>query len=308
MGKQAIDAPRSNLFLVEPEDLTIVGLDTDDGPEHPLYDQRVKLPLDMNMARNIAVHGVIQAINVRKDGDDVQVVEGRQRVRAAREANKILAKEGKETIRVPVKLERGQDHTMFGIMVSANEHRHDDSTIAKAHKLARYLAMGRTEEEAAVMFGVTMQTIKNWTVLLDLDSKVQKAVEDGKISAHSAAGLAKLSRPEQREKLDELLTETAKTGKKASRTKTNASTTGEAKISKRQIQKLLALISKDDEAVDILSEDFIIGVRWAIGNIPTNRISGLTQLLRKAEEMAKPKKTSKPKEGKKPRKKKPPRP
>lgn len=304
MGRQAIDAPRSNLFLMEPEDLIIIGLDTDDGEEHPLYDQRVKLPLDMNMARNIAIHGVIQAVNARKDGEDIQIVEGRQRVRAAREANKILAKEGKESIRVPVKLERGKDHTMFGIMVSANEHRQDDTPMAKAQKLARYLAMGRTEEEATVMFGVTLQTIKNWTVLLDLDTKVQKAVEEGKLSAHSAAGLAALPRTEQREKLTELLTEVAKSGKRVSRTKTKESMTGEVKVSKRQIHKLLTLLQKDDGALEILPEDFVVGVRWASGDLPTNRVSGLTQLLRKAEEEASTKKQSKPKTSKK----KPPRP
>lgn len=293
MSKQAINAPRSNLFLVDPAVLTIVGLDTKDGPEHALYDPRIKFPLDERLVKNIAVHGVIQAVNVRKDGEAIQVVEGRQRVRCAREANKLLAKEGKEPIRVPVKIERGQDHIMFGIMVSANEHRRDDTPLAKAQKLQRYLAMGRTEEEAMVMFGVTLQTIKSWLVLLDLDPKVQKAVEEDKLSAHAASGLAKLPRAEQREKLTTLLTSTASSGRRASRTQTDKQTTGESKVSKRQINRLLALLQKDEDALEILSDEFIIGVRWAIGDLPTNRVSGLTQLLRKADEAGKTKNNTK---------------
>jgi hypothetical protein len=42
MPKQALDGTRINAFGMEPKDLVIVGFDTDDGPEHPLWDERVK--------------------------------------------------------------------------------------------------------------------------------------------------------------------------------------------------------------------------------------------------------------------------
>jgi hypothetical protein len=101
--KTAIDAKRGNLFLVPPEDITIIGLDTEDGPEHPLFDERVLLPVDEALARNIAIHGVIEPVVIRKNGDDViEVIDGRQRVRSARLANERLEAEGKEPVLVPV--------------------------------------------------------------------------------------------------------------------------------------------------------------------------------------------------------------
>lgn len=48
MGKQALDAPRKQYWLLNPENLVIIGLDTNDGPEHPLWDTRIKLPIDKN--------------------------------------------------------------------------------------------------------------------------------------------------------------------------------------------------------------------------------------------------------------------
>ena len=204
--KTALDAKRGTLFLVPPEDITIIGLDTEDGPEHPLFDERVLLPVDEALARNIQIHGVIEPVVIRKNGDDViEVIDGRQRVRSARLANKRLEAEGKEPVLVPVVRRVGVDAQHYGVMISANELRRDDTPLARARKAGRYLAMGRTEEDAAEQFGVDVATVRGWLRLLDLAPEVQEAVEAGKLSALAAKQVAGLTREEQVEMLPTLL-------------------------------------------------------------------------------------------------------
>ena len=120
--KTVIDAPRANMFMVEPEQLTLV---TDEN--HPLYDPRVHLPVDDNLVRNIMAFGVKEPILVRKNGVEFEVVAGRQRTKAAIEGNKRLAKEGKEPMRVRAIIERGDEADMFGVMILENELRQDNT-------------------------------------------------------------------------------------------------------------------------------------------------------------------------------------
>lgn len=198
-SKKAFGAEgRGELLLFDPNKLVIV---TD--KKHPLYDERVELPIDEGMVRNIMVYGVVEPIVVRKNGEQddgtpiVEVVDGRQRVKNAREANRRLEEEGKEAIRVSAVQKRGDNAGLFGVMISANEIRQDDTPMTRARKLGRYLAMGRTEEEAAITFGCSGTTIKNYLLLLDAGEVVQKALEKGQISMVAAKKLAVLPEAER---------------------------------------------------------------------------------------------------------------
>lgn len=196
-AKTAVDASRTNAWNVEPERLVLV---TD--LAHPMYDQRVHLPLDESLVLNVMHHGVIEPVIICKDGADLVVVDGRQRVKAAREANRRLLAEGKLAMFVTCMVRKGDDASLFGVMVSTNELRREDTPLGRAEKLQRFLAMGRSESEAAVVFGVTRQTIANWKALLDLAPEVKQAVENGVIGATAAAQeFAGLSRQDQRAKL-----------------------------------------------------------------------------------------------------------
>lgn len=188
MGKQALEGQRLNAFGMDPDKLVIIGLDTQDGPEHPLYDERIKLKLDEGLVRNIMVYGVIETVTVTKDADGLPlVVVGRQRVRCAREANKRLTAEGKKPILVPCMTKRGEQNTMFGVMISENENRQEDSIITKARKASRMISVCRTTEtEAAAAFGVSRPTLSSWLKLLDLDPALVKAIDRGEISANLA--------------------------------------------------------------------------------------------------------------------------
>jgi ParB family chromosome partitioning protein len=286
MAKQALEGKRGNLFLIAPEDLVIIGIDTahKSEKEHPLYDPRIKLPVNENLVRNIMVYGVIDPIKVRKEGDDPVVVDGRQRLRAAREANKRLVAEGKEPILVPVIPKRGSDATMFGVLISANENRQNDDILAKIDKAGRMLDMGKTEDDIAIAFGVQVQTIKIWLKLLDVCDAVRKAVDAGQISPSAAAKLAGLNRDEQISTLKTLIESgqatTAQATAHVRAVKTGKETT--AAPSKRLIKKMIEYVKANDD--ERLSEDFLKGVRWAIGDLPTSHIAGLSKLLGEAKD------------------------
>lgn len=199
MAKTSIDAKRTDTFMVEPERLTFV---TD--KNRPNYDKRIDLPVPERMVRNVMVYGIIQPIVVTKNGDAIEVVTGRQRVKAALEANKRLDSEGKLPIRVPCIVRRGTEADLYGVTVSENEQRQDDTPLAKADKAQRLLNMGKTESEIADIFNVSRQTICNWLKLQTLAAPIRQAVERGEITATAAGELSALSGDDQKKRLEEM--------------------------------------------------------------------------------------------------------
>lgn len=187
MGKNSTDVYRAvgkgNLLRFNPEDLTLV---TD--PEHPLYDERVHLPLREETVLNIMHAGVIEPITIRKNKEtgDIEVVAGRQRVKHAIEANKRLKKEGREPITVNGIVEGGDDDRAQFVMASENEHRQDDTPLGRAQKMQRMLQRGVAEQVVAVAFGCTVQTVKQATSLLSATAAVQTAVERGQVGVAAA--------------------------------------------------------------------------------------------------------------------------
>lgn len=294
--KNSIDAPTKKIFLVDPVDLVLIGHDTKDGPDHPLYDPRVRLAPDDKFILDIMYRGVKQAVHVRKNGKFLEVVEGRQRVRAAREANNILLKQGKEPVRIKAEIEKGSDGDLYGVMISLNEHRKDDNPIVKAEKLRKYMDMGYTEDDAAVAFGVTTRSIKNWKKLLDLDPVVKKAVETEQISASAAAALADLSRDEQKTQLKTLLSQAATTGRRPTQRTTERSSgnvTAKTKAPGKKVIKNLLQLSTDVLYNAGIDDHAIKVLRWAIGELPASGVTGLSNLLKMKPEA--PEKAKKPK-------------
>ena len=205
MAKTAIDAPRTNAWNVAPEDLTLITCKS-----HPQYDPRVEWPVDENLVKSIMAFGVKIAILIEKDGDALIVVDGRQRVKAALEANKRLEAEGKEKLRIKAFVERGSEADIFGVSIIANENRQDDTPLTRANKAQRLLNMGKTENEVAVAFGVSNQTVKNWLKLQGLSLSERHAVECGVITATAASELSELPKEKQKTKLDDMKAEGGK--------------------------------------------------------------------------------------------------
>jgi ParB-like chromosome segregation protein Spo0J len=164
MGGQLLDGKRETMFRVDPATLTIIGLDTDDGPEHQLWDERIKDPLNESMVKNIMALGVIEPIIVVVEGSGdsrrAVVVDGRGRTRHAREANRLLKERGEPGLVVPVVAEKGMSEKDQQLLaVSLNEIRRDDPTMVKAAKAARMKQRGSSSQDIALAFGVDPQTV-----------------------------------------------------------------------------------------------------------------------------------------------------
>ena len=226
MGKAAFDGKRGDVFYLAPE---IIGSVI--SKEAVLYDPRVELPLDENLVKNIMVHGVITPVIVCKQGGCAVVIDGRQRVKAAREANKRLTAEGKQPLLVPCILRKDTEEDLFGVSVSANEQRQDDSPLLKAQKAAKLQHMGKTAAEVAILFGVTPQAVYQWGKLLECAAPVRKAVEQGLLAASAAVQLAGLPSAEQENKLEELLA--ASNGKRPTARKARAAAAGKREVGGR---------------------------------------------------------------------------
>jgi len=229
---------KRDAYMFDPDDLVLV---TDE--KSPLYDERVHLEVSESLVLNMmhapdgVPQGVLEPITVARNTETgkVEVVIGRQRVKAAREANKRLKKQGVEQFRVPAMIQRVNAYRGMGMIISENEHRQDDTPLGRARKMQRYLELGRDESEVAVLFGVSAASVKNLLSLLDAPAAVRNAVEAGKITVSDGYKLAKLDPAEAREKVAELQEKAPRTpGKKRSKNAGKArEIVGGPKISKK---------------------------------------------------------------------------
>lgn len=193
---------RQDTFKVMPEELTLI---TDKG--HPLYDERVELSVDEAMVKSILEHGIRENVNVRRVDGVFEVLDGRQRVKAALEANKRLKAAGKsksEFLRVPVTMVKDNDDQAAKVMVALNEIRLDDTPLVKAAKAKRLLDRGVPKADVAAQFGKPVSAIEQLVRVLETDKQVQDAVEKGTISVTAASKLAALPRDEQKKAITEL--------------------------------------------------------------------------------------------------------
>ncbi len=206
MSKNSIEAynacGKRNLLMFEPEALTLV---IDD--KHPLYDARVHDALTEPFVNNIMAHGVIEPVVITKNTEtgDIEVVAGRQRVKAAIEANKRLKAQGLPPIQVPAVPRKGDEASLMAVMVSENEARREDTPLNRAAKMQRLRDLGRTDDQLATIFACSKQTVRSLLALLDCTAAVRSAVDAGKIGLANAYALAKLEPDEQRSKLAEIV-------------------------------------------------------------------------------------------------------
>lgn len=198
------EGTKSSRNFADPKDLVIIGLDTDDGPSHMLYDNRNKIPVDEALARSIGKFGVMEKVKVRKDGNDLVVVSGRQRTRAARWWNKFAIENNLKTVRVPyefefVSMEEGGRRNRV-----SNAYRTDEPTWMKAQTVIDCYKNGESEEDLAEDMKVSVQQIKVWMQWALIHPKVQDAVRANKFAFNSAILLASLTAVVQEEALVEM--------------------------------------------------------------------------------------------------------
>lgn len=257
MAKNSKDAyganGKTNVLKFEPEKLHLV---TDKA--HPLYDERIHLPIDKGMVLNIKKLGVLEPITVWKDPENglTCVVVGRQRVRHTLEANKLLLKEGKNRCLFRVSLSAGQQK-MTEYMVSENEIRRPDTPLGRAKKMSDALDRGYDEDDLAMLFGCSVQTVRATLSLLDATQAVRDAVESGTVTVSQARQLASMKPEAQREKVAEIEAATAGT-KGHEKSRRQRQVLGEAKPrikSRKEITK----------ALEDASGEYAEALLWVLG-------------------------------------------
>lgn len=282
MGGQAFDVRRASAFLFDPDDLVIIGIDTKDGSEHPLYDEgRLKEKIPDSLVKNIMKFGVIETVSVTKIGDVPVVVDGRRRVRAAREAKRLQKAQGEETIKVPCLLKRGDDDELIGVLISGNEHRLNDGPIARAMKASKLKDRGRNLAEIGVYFGVSATAISNWLKVLDCIAEVKRAVEQGIISMSAAIELADLPPEEQKVALAKMIAEGKTTVADAKSAKSGAASGSAGSVAPKK--RLIRKIIEAEGAEKVLGKGFLQGVMWAIGDIEAGQVKGLAAFIEEVE-------------------------
>ena len=250
-SRDALNAKgKRDAFMFDPDDLVLVT-----NEKSPLFDERVHLPVDENLVLNMMFapdgvpQGVLEPVSVVRNTETgkIEVVIGRQRVKAAREANKRLKKAGLEPIRVPGLIQRTTAHKALGMIISENELRQNDTPLGRAKKAQRYIDLGRDESEIAVLFGISKASVKNLLSLLDAPAAVRNAVESGKITASDGYKLSKLEPAEAKEKVAELQESAPRTpGKKRSRNARKA-----REIVDGSKPKKISVKAENDVATDI---------------------------------------------------------
>jgi ParB family chromosome partitioning protein len=142
-----------------------------------------------DLAASIREHGVLQPVIVTQSLEGYVLVAGERRVRAARVA-------GLE--RIPAVVRQLADRDQLELAIVENVQRADLDPIEEAHAYRQLIdEFGLSQEDVAIRVGRARATVTNTLRLLELDTEVQAAIVDGRISEGHARALAGLAREQQ---------------------------------------------------------------------------------------------------------------
>lgn len=137
------------------------------------------------LARSIAVHGLIQPVTLRKEGDRYEVVAGHRRTVAAKRA-------GLEHVSAVVRelTEERADE----LKVHENLFREDVNPVDEARFIVRMIdAHGKDAKEMARMCGKSVEYVRARYELLHYSDYLVEAVERGHMSMSAAQWLSKIT-------------------------------------------------------------------------------------------------------------------
>jgi ParB family chromosome partitioning protein len=162
----------------------------------PFQPRREMREAELNeLAESIRASGILQPILARKVGEQLEIVAGERRWRAAKLAG--LAK-----VPVLVRTIGDQDSAVFALV--ENLQRSDLNAIEKALGFRSLLkALGGTQEDVAKRVGLDRSTLANFLRLLDLPEAVQGYVSRGTLSMGHARSLLALPDHEAMNRLAE---------------------------------------------------------------------------------------------------------
>jgi ParB-like chromosome segregation protein Spo0J len=262
MSKALFEATRGTTFVFDPKELVIIT-----NKNNPLYDKRVEIPISRAMIDNIKKNGVIEPVVImRDDGGRAVVVDGRQRVRCAIEAEKELGR----PVMVNCVVRKGSLEDLAGVGISANEIRLDDDMLTKAEKCNRFINMGHNYADAAVAFGVSVTCINDWMKLAQAAPEVKTAVQTGIIKGSAGKEIAKLPRDKQGAAVEATTRERKATTKAAKRM-----------VSKEQGRDATEMLSEKRvrSAIDV-ANDVLIPINSDICSEHKAYVAGYIEALR----------------------------
>jgi hypothetical protein len=201
---------RLNGSFERPENLLIVGLDVIPGAagnkdaDDLLDEDRLDGPGE-GLIESIMTHGVKIPVMVRvrrfgKSDRCYIVIDGRQRVQAARKADaKLRAKGDDKGVLVPYVIKDGDQSTV----IIANEWRRDDPIWVKAKKAIMLERRGFELSEILSSFSdgqghtISKQTLGNWKSLLRVTPEIMDRIKSGELSVTIGYELGKLKPDDQ---------------------------------------------------------------------------------------------------------------
>jgi ParB/RepB/Spo0J family partition protein len=295
MAKTAFEAQRENLWLLDPDTILIVGYDTNDGIEHPLVNERVlKLKREgfnrPELVDSLVAEGQQQNVVVRKNGDKIECIVGRNRVLAGREIKKL---HGEFFLR-SVQSKNNDVGAITGAIEAENGVRQDDDMLTKARNAQRLLNMGQTKEVIARKMGMrSVEVLDNHLRVLELSPKMQAAVERGVITATAAATFADMAHEEQDAKIEAAeaagliisVPEARRQKKARTAVKKGKSTKEVATRGKGVTIGVMRKIADDEEFVSSLPDEAKRMLLWIIGEGSHKSVPGLGQALRRVGEL-----------------------
>ncbi|MDR2425421.1 MAG: ParB/RepB/Spo0J family partition protein [Prevotellaceae bacterium] len=148
------------------------------------------------LAASIKIHGIIQPLTLRKiDDSEYQIISGERRFRAATIA-------GLQT--VPAYVRTASDTETLEMALIENIQREDLDAMEIAFTYERLMnECGFTHEQLSERVGKKRTTVSNYLRLLTLDSPVQQAIREKKISFGHARALAGIDSLKMQRKLAE---------------------------------------------------------------------------------------------------------
>lgn len=127
------------------------------------------------LTQSIRANGILQPIVVRKVAGRYQIVAGERRWRAAQRA---------ELRRIPAVTKEVSDEKMLELALIENIQRYDLNPIEEAKAYRKLIdSVGLTQDETAERVGKERSLIATSVRLLKLPSEIQRAVEDGQLTA-----------------------------------------------------------------------------------------------------------------------------
>lgn len=150
------------------------------------------------LAESIKLHGIIQPIVVRKNGNTYEIIAGERRWRAARIAG---------LTEVPVIIRDYSEQETYEVALIENIQRQNLNPIEEAVAYQKLIdEYNLKQEEVAARVAKSRTAVTNSLRLLKLDDSVKQLVIDNKLTAGHARALIGVSNPELQAQLAEKIT------------------------------------------------------------------------------------------------------